>query len=129
MCNSFQSTHPRRVRPTSVELKVITKLISIHAPAKGATFLFLRQLPETSYFNPRTREGCDLMCYKVMKLCLLFQSTHPRRVRHFYHVQLSLHLIISIHAPAKGATKTIKKRLNIFLYFNPRTREGCDVNL
>ena len=35
-------------------------------------------------------------------------------------------IIISIHAPAKGAT-VWKKSINFFsAYFNPRTREGCD---
>jgi hypothetical protein len=34
-------------------------VISIHAPVKGATRLWL--LPATQdYFNPRTREGCDM---------------------------------------------------------------------
>ena len=36
-------------------------IVSIHAPVKGATFAsFTYWLGETS-FNPRTREGCDLL--------------------------------------------------------------------
>ena len=55
--------------------------ISIHAPAKGAT-------------GPLAN---------VVWAILVFQSTHPRRVRP------DLEYII-LH----------------FSYFNPRTREGCD---
>ena len=33
---------------------------------------------------------------------------------------------ISIHAPARGATKLSPYRLQGYLYFNPRSREGSD---
>mgnify|MGYP006875923118 CR=1 FL=1 len=33
----FQSTHPRGVRPQLVTMRKATKLVSIHAPAWGAT--------------------------------------------------------------------------------------------
>ena len=54
--------------------------ISIHAPAKGATFNFSR-IRRPDNFNPRTREGCD----------------DPSRISRVYRYD-----------------------------FNPRTREGCD---
>ena len=81
--------------------------ISIHAPAKGATFLisnisnspiFQSTLPRRerldtpacapyfSNFNPRSREGSD-----------------SRQVSHLLVLQ------ISIHAPAKGATQYFTK--------------------
>ena len=34
-------------------------------------------------FNPRTREGCDMMIKIQLNLISMFQSTHPRGVRHF----------------------------------------------
>ena len=37
-------------------------------------------------------------------------------------------LRISIHAPAKGATCSNAYIQQTLLHFNPRTREGCDVN-
>ena len=80
-----------------------------------------------SYFNPRTREGCDVcrsVCHSVWDISIhapakgatcffwrllqqskLFQSTHPRRVRHKGIISGDVYRIISIHAPAKGATK------------------------
>ena len=33
--------------------------ISIHAPAKGATMVFLTVLQKHNHFNPRSREGSD----------------------------------------------------------------------
>ena len=33
---------------------------------------------------------------------------------------------ISIHAPVKGATDGGLKKKTLLIYFNPRTREGCD---
>ena len=60
----------------------LNKFISIHAPAKGATCFLLVNKFLVSYFNPRTREGCDW---------LPWLSRIPV-------------VSISIHAPAKGAT-------------------------
>ena len=56
--------------------------ISIHAPAKGATIFFARQSFIIFYFNPRSREGSDAP-----------RLTIPNQPQ------------ISIHAPAKGATE------------------------
>ena len=55
--------------------------ISIHAPVKGATEASTGSVGPDPDFNPRTREGCDLL------------SREFRR-----------HSLISIHAPVKGAT-------------------------
>ena len=76
----FQSTHPRGVRRTGRGLCPVSALVSIHAPAGGATFsavrnwtwivsihapaggatlLSLRSNWQHPRFNPRTRGGCD----------------------------------------------------------------------
>jgi hypothetical protein len=66
---------------------VIGLKISIHAPVKGATMLqtdrLLIELFRLFYFNPRTREGCDI--FKLFSLQYIKN-------------------LISIHAPVKGAT-------------------------
>ena len=54
-------------------------------------------------FNPRTREGCDNNEVDFSMSDMLFQSTHPRGVRH-----------PGIVPPS------------VTTCFNPRTREGCD---
>ncbi len=79
----FQSTHPRGVRQqffcvgdelTDVSIHApargattIDKIlynffrVSIHAPARGATTLIWKVGELSACFNPRTREGCDLI--------------------------------------------------------------------
>ena len=78
----------------------------------------------------------------------MFQSTHPRRVRHIgggndfmtslvsihaptqgataYFWNLGVAYIVSIHAPTQGAT-TIVDGLTQLPGFNPRTHAGCDL--
>ena len=99
----FQFTHPRGVRRCkhagrrkdrsgfnsrtregcdhTVKSKSGSNTVSIHAPARGATFISINNQARLACFNSRTREGCDAF----------YQSRgHRRRV--------------SIHAPARGAT-------------------------
>jgi len=61
---------------------------------------------DTENFNPRTREGCDLKTVPTSDL-----------------------VVISIHAPVKGATEAFLHHNQLRVYFNPRTREGCDAEL
>ena len=59
-----------------------------------------------TYFNPHTREGCDLG-----------------------QIQLRLLYDISIHTPVKGVTPRPRSISTVHRYFNPHTREGCDAVL
>ncbi len=77
--------------------------ISIHAPARGATWLKYVLYRKHFYFNPRTREGCDEYSSEINIRSKKFQSTHPRGVR-------------------LAKDKNGNSKVN----FNPRTREGCD---
>ena len=123
-------------------------------------------------FNPRTRMGCDDITMPVI-VPKRFQSTHPHGVRqrcrlpqpaaakfqstHPHGVRLTFlcrqggvylvsihapawgatsggllpckHKRVSIHAPAWGATKALLCLLEAVLRFNPRTRMGCDLRL
>ena len=104
--------------------------ISIHAPAKGATRLpmYRQRLRRLLDFNPRSREGSDHWASVHPFFVFLFQSTLPRRERPYYdmrgrvapkyfnprsregsdhllEITKKLFKMISIHAPAKGATK------------------------
>ena len=146
-CTKFQSTLPRRERPIAL------------SAASGV-----------SDFNPRSREGSDVQSLLHRPRSQLFQSTLPRRERPswlwlvfrlmafqstlprrerrhelwkilicFY---ISIHApakgatrgyvhgadaaCISIHAPAKGATVDQYQRLRSINHFNPRSREGSD---
>ena len=98
--------------------------ISIHAPAKGATqakavvmeigqfqstlprrerLHLSTSVPSTLNFNPRSREGSD----QIDTMQFAFS-------------------LISIHAPAKGATINEIPVLYMKKDFNPRSREGSD---
>ena len=144
--------------------------VSIHAPARGATLCSTACRPTRS-FNSRTREGYDARVPLITSFVLSFQFTHPRGVRlsrlsarslpagfnsrtregcdNLRKLYLHLRPLVSIHAPARGATAK-RKSMNIdaknvsihapargatshtcgdFFYyqsFNSRTREGCD---
>ena len=101
-------------------------------------------------FNPRTYKGCDPSPPSVPCLPLSFQSTHPRGVRRVGDVVANPKLLVSIHAPTRGATESCKKShkkdiVSIHaptrgatncicchsyndVSFNPRTHEGCDTH-
>ena len=100
----FQSTLPRRERPLPAHSAVRSTDISIHAPAKGATRCrHTAQLQRTN-FNPRSREGSDVIRISTMTSNQQFQSTLPRRERH----------------------TVITTKENTNHHFNPRSREGSD---
>ena len=124
MAVRFQSTLPRRERPPAFSAQKITyhnfnprsregsdirsrwkKLlnnISIHAPAKGATY-WSKIIYPALYFNPRSREGSDFLAVEKWYGQRIFQSTLPRRERLLTDTQ-----------------RTLSQ------YFNPRSREGSD---
>ena len=121
----FQSTHPRGVRHiVRSSLPRYYRFQSTHPRGVRHGHIF-RMATSSSSFNPRTRVGCDI--------------TNPEGVK--------APAVVSIHAPAWGATqyiylcqaktvfqsthprgvRRIKKRFNSTLQcFNPRTRVGCD---
>ncbi len=83
--NAFQSTPPRGGRPVPLGPVIAITDISIHAPARGATYAGGAGSQSVIHFNPRPREGGDYHAY-------------------YYHTFQSQ---ISIHAPARGATRLV----------------------
>ena len=79
--------------------------ISIHAPARGATVEWLDEWVDKGDFNPRTREGCD----KPRRVSVLGGENFNPRTREGCdlgeRLEQSFKRRISIHAPARGATK------------------------
>ena len=100
--------------------------VSIHAPARGATRRLHTGVAPGFCFNPRTREGCDFTSESYNPSLNLFQSTHPRGVRHDLLRYFGQPTNVSIHAPARGATYSGRCKRASEARFNPRTREGCD---
>ncbi len=100
----FQSTRPRGARLTSVVAVNYTFGVSIHAPAGGATLLFLLCSFFRYRFNPRARGGRDLGV-SLHTLKRLNVSIHaPAGGATVNQMQGTVLDIVSIHAPAGGAT-------------------------
>ena len=101
----FQSTRPRGARPVRSPASTPARLIvSIHAPARGATVVRLAGPVRRRCFNPRARAGRDGDFLGV-------------RVMSEY---------VSIHAPARGATGRTVPIPSTHSRFNPRARAGRD---
>ena len=82
MTHLFQPTRPRRARPrfTKIQRKVTS-------------------------FNPRAHEGRDTAGFSVLVVILRFQPTRPRRARQMVQLIFPPFLLVSTHAPTKGATR------------------------
>ena len=80
--------------------------VSIHAPAKGATSYASLAFSTFACFNSRTREGCDRQTLAICKILKGFNS----RTR-------------------EGCDQTRRPSTYPFPCFNSRTREGCDICL
>ena len=78
--------------------------ISIHAPVKGATCRWTTLLCRLRDFNPRSREGSDLLI--VAEDSKDGISIHaPVKGATSVRRGVAGHHLISIHAPVKGATR------------------------
>ena len=121
-------------------------LISIHAPAKGATpipstkawrerfqsTLPRRERPHTGLqpkrqhnFNPHSREGSD-GCHQRHSQQFLISIHAPAKGATNRAKHNTENTEISIHAPAKGATPAAWTGTTSCRNFNPRSREGSD---
>ena len=77
---TFQSTHPRGVRPRFATLQSRASSISIHAPARGATSR-VHHASRQSIFQSTHPRGVRHIARQVGQYARVFQSTHPRGVR------------------------------------------------
>ena len=144
----FQSTRPRGARRRCLGLSTFLPSVSIHAPARGAT-VKLRELEmrhkvsihapargatrrscachaPSGCFNPRAREGRDLCGRGNGSARRGFnpraREGRDRSARHAAHQTQR----VSIHAPARGATRLPWRPWVEPSRFNPRAREGRD---
>ena len=151
--NDVKLTHisihaPARGATKALDALLEMETISIHAPARGATLFHATPFQQKRDFNPRSREGSDVSAFCLGRGQNGFQSTLPRGERHavrnknvrFVVFQSTLPRgerlsscgcsgllsCISIHAPARGATKAGVTGVIVRADFNPRSREGSD---
>ena len=79
--------------------------VSIHAPTRGATAHAALVTHTFSSFNPRPHAGGDSSSSITGVASVSFQSTPPRGGRHKVRLSATTHSVVSIHAPARGATR------------------------
>ena len=147
----FQFTHPHGVRLPRPLGEGVEGPVSIHAPAWGATVFAFVSFGIYGRFNSRTRMGCDDPDGQKIAQTVKFQFTHPHGVRRNHIIceakmtVVSIHapawgatdskpslgqqIEVSIHAPAWGATQSLRGGLTRPNSFNSRTRMGCDVSI
>ncbi len=61
-------------------------------------------MPRRSYFNPRTREGCDYDYDRIQTPLRYFNPRTREGCDWSGGTEMARPLLISIHAPVKGAT-------------------------
>jgi len=125
-CRLFQSTHPHGVRQKCKVCGQADGLFQSTHPHGVRPCPLVRRLDRSESFNPRTRTGCDQnrpkrvvggrrfqsthphgvrrRLAKKEVTFMLFQSTHPHGVRQNETCEPHSARIVSIHAPARGAT-------------------------
>ena len=99
----FQSTPPRGGRPRSSSSSWMNIRVSIHAPTRGATAP-RSSLSKRSLFQSTPPRGGRLGIFPASLTVSMFQSTPPRGGRHTVHRVTTVDLLVSIHAPTRGAT-------------------------
>ena len=83
---------------------------------------------QTAGFNPRPRAGGDSAYLASAYSMTLFQSTPPRGGRPANSPIGRTCSIVSIHAPARGATSMVATVVHGSACFNPRPRAGGDLS-
>ena len=123
--------------------------ISIHAPARGATYSGKNIEKEIEHFNPRSREGSDTIrrtqsgyvddfnprsregsdtvSPTTSTQQVSFQSTLPRGERQSFPPDKSSTNVFQSTLPRGERLHRISHHVRL-RYFNPRSREGSDFN-
>ena len=101
-CHEFQPTRPRRARLENIQHDIV--YISFNPRAhegRDGKFHYLTQ--DISMFQPTRPRRARLEGCSIPMASLGFQPTRPRRARP-RSVRPTVYLIVSTHAPTKGAT-------------------------
>ena len=99
----FQSTRPHRARPRAGIVRSIEDVFQSTRPHRARPIAHLSVGAATG-FNPRARTGRDDDSLAVRCKLRTFQSTRPHRARQHVATSFRAAGIVSIHAPAQGAT-------------------------
>ena len=120
----FQFTRPRGARLGERAVGVADGVVSIHAPARGATGVEVEPMLIFRRFNSRAREGRDAGAPPAPAPAARFNSRAREGRDERLHTDAS-GAVVSIHAPARGATR--RRSCGSWPWsFNSRAREGRD---
>ncbi len=122
----FQFTRPRGARLDEAVYARLERLVSIHAPARGATTSSAARSPTRSSFQFTRPRGARPSSSWSSRRCSKFQFTRPRGARQRSTDAQYADYWVSIHAPARGATPARNARGHNLRGFNSRAREGRD---
>ena len=118
---------PVRGATPAPDLRIRGRVVSIHAPAWGATRKTVSDGALLTRFNPRTRVGCDAIQPHNTYQHHQFQSTHPRGVRLIaLNNATQTQVFQSTHPRGVRRVSPCAGRPP-GPCFNPRTRVGCDL--
>ena len=124
-CVLFQSAPPHGGRPPTA-VHPAAQAVSIRAPARGATRMPPVTLRLTECFNPRPRTGGDLV-HAAYRLGNDRFNPRPRTGGDHGIARAGVALVVSIRAPARGATCGRCSTTRSTRRFNPRPRTGGDL--
>ena len=123
---SFQSTRPRGARHPDDKQALLDSMVSIHAPAWGATTGKTTRLLALLEFQSTRPRGARPFPLRSMP-ALSDVSIHAPAWGATTSVQLPCKVsCVSIHAPAWGATSGSITSWTCIFRFNPRARVGRD---
>ena len=104
-CFRFQSTRPRRARPNTPPEYPICRHVSIHAPTQGATSVILA----------------------ISLARFSFQSTRPRRARPISRQYRDFRFGFQSTRPRRARRHTVQHTPDLRKCFNPRAHAGRDL--
>ena len=121
----FQSTLPRGERPGIMNLATFRGIFQSTLPRGERLGGVKNVITGKTDFNPRSREGSDA-ALKLIRDNEIISIHAPARGATSTAGSDQDAIWISIHAPARGATCQMFLRQPLFHHFNPRSREGSD---
>ena len=104
----FQSTRPRGARRAQARHRGLQRIVSIHAPTRGATVAEVGDGAAGAVSIHAPTRGATADAAPTLPCVAWFQSTRPRGARQVGRKADHARLVVSIHAPTRGATHRLR---------------------
>ena len=103
----FQSTRPRRARPYAAQMRASCGRFQSTRPRRARPCRYASTVTQAGFQSTRPRRARHT-CSISSVVSKRFQSTRPRRARLSFFGICAFCAIVSIHAPAEGATEHLR---------------------